>query len=58
VIIVVLIVLALGRSNVVSPHLDLRSPRATALAHASMFVSILILLIAAYYGGHYASYRF
>ncbi len=58
VIIVVLLVLAFGRSNVVSPHLDLRSPRATAIAHASMFFSILVLLMAAYYGGHYASYRF
>jgi uncharacterized membrane protein YphA (DoxX/SURF4 family) len=58
VIIVVLLVLALGRSNVVSPHLDLRSPRATAMAHASMFFSILVLLMAAYYGGHYVSYRF
>jgi uncharacterized membrane protein YphA (DoxX/SURF4 family) len=58
VIIVVLVVLAFGRDNVVSPHLDLRSPRATAIAHASMFFSILVLLMAAYYGGHYASYRF
>jgi uncharacterized membrane protein YphA (DoxX/SURF4 family) len=58
VIIVVLLVLIFGRDNVVSPHLDLRSPRATAIAHASMFFSILVLLMAAYYGGHYASFRF
>jgi hypothetical protein len=58
VIIVVLLVLAFGRSNIVSPHLDLRSPRATAIAHVSVFFAVLILLMGAYYGGHYASFRF
>ena len=56
VIIVVLLVLAFGRDNVVSEHLDLRSPRDTAFAHASMFIAVLILLMGAYYGGHYASF--
>ena len=55
VIIVVLLVLAFGRRNVVSPLFDLRSSRATAMAHVSMFASILILLMGAYYGGHYLS---
>jgi hypothetical protein len=56
VIIVVLLVLAFGRSNVVYEHLDLRSPRDTAFAHASVFVATLVLLMGAYFGGHYASF--
>lgn len=58
VIIVVLLVLAFGRSNVVSPHFDLRGPRATAIAHVGMFFAVLVLLMGAYYGSHFLSYRF
>lgn len=56
VIIVVLVVLSAGNNNAASPHLAWRSPADTAFAHTCVFLAVLILLIGAYYGGHFLSY--
>ena len=57
VIIVVLVVLAFGNSNPAAPHFDFRGPCTTALAHTCVFFTALIILMGAYYGGHYLSYQ-
>lgn len=57
-IIVVLIVLALGNDNVAANIVDLNKPRTTALMHTAIFVSVLILLGAAYYGLHRVSFGY
>jgi hypothetical protein len=57
-IMVVLIVLALGNDNVSAHVIDLQKPRATALMHTAIFVSVLVLLGAAYYGLHRVSFGY
>ena len=57
-IIVVLIVLALGNDNVSVHVVDLQKPRSTALMHTAIFVSVLALLGAAYYGLHRVSFGY
>jgi len=57
VIIVVLVVLSAGSNNPAAPHLEWRSPGDTAFAHTCVFLAVLILLIGAYYGGHFLSFN-
>jgi len=57
-IIAVLLVLALGQDNIAAHIVDLNKPRTTALMHTAIFVSVLALLGAAYYGLHRVSFGY
>jgi uncharacterized membrane protein YphA (DoxX/SURF4 family) len=51
-IIVVLVVLAFGNENVAAHITARQKPQSTALMHTGIFISVLLLLMVAYYGIH------
>ena len=48
----VLVVLAFGNENVAAHITARQKPQSTALMHTGIFISVLLLLMVAYYGIH------